>query len=54
MTACAYDKPVFVEDLVRNVALKIQDMKGVNSYCIEGENFESIHNHNAFAIVVSG
>jgi GTP cyclohydrolase I len=54
VTERAYDNPVFVEDLVRNVALKIQDMKGVNSYCIEGENFESIHNHNAFAIVVSG
>jgi len=54
VTERAYDNPVFVEDLVRNVALKIQDMAGVNSYRIEGENFESIHNHNAFAIVVSG
>ena len=54
VTERAYDNPVFVEDLVRNVALKIQDMEGVNSYLIEGENFESIHNHNAFAIVVSG
>ena len=54
VTERAYDNPVFVEDLVRNVALKIQDMKGVSSYRIEGENFESIHNHNAFAIVVSG
>ena len=54
VTERAFDNPVFVEDLVRNVALKIQDMEGVDSYRIEGENFESIHNHNAFAIVVSG
>lgn len=54
VTERAYDNPVFVEDLVRNVALKMQGMAGVSTFRIEGENFESIHNHNAFAIVISG
>mgnify|MGYP003677019828 CR=1 FL=1 len=54
VTERAYDNPVFVEDLVRNVALRLREMTGIESYRIEGENFESIHNHNAFAIVVSG
>ena len=54
VTERAFDNPVFVEDLVRNVALKIQGMNGIDRYRIEGENFESIHNHNAFGIVVSG
>ena len=54
VTERAYDNPVFVEDLVRNVALQMREMAGVEAYRIEGENFESIHNHNAFAVVVSG
>ncbi len=53
VTERAYDNPVFVEDLVRNVALKVCGLPGIASYWIEGENFESIHNHNAFAVVVS-
>ena len=54
VTERAYDNPVFVEDLVRNVALGVRDLPGVESYRVEAENFESIHNHNAFAVVVSG
>ena len=54
VTERAYDNPVFVEDLVRNVSLKMQGMNGIESFRVEGENFESIHNHNAFAIVISG
>jgi len=42
-------KPVFVEDLVRNVALKTGTRRGVSWYKVEAENFESIHNHNAYA-----
>ncbi len=53
VTEFAYDRPVFVEDLVRNVAVRLKKLKGVSSYQIEGENFESIHNHNAFALVIS-
>lgn len=54
VTERAYDNPVFVEDLVRNVALKVRQLPGISGYRIEGENFESIHNHNAFAVVMSG
>ncbi len=54
VTEQAYDNPVFVEDLVRNVAMRMRDMPGIKGYRIEGENFESIHNHNAFAVVVGG
>lgn len=52
VTERAYDNPVFVEDLVRNVALRMRDFSGISSFRVEGENFESIHNHNAFAVVV--
>ncbi len=54
VTERAYDHPVFVEDLVRNVAVKLRAMNGIDTFRIEGENFESIHNHNAFAVVVEG
>ncbi len=53
VTELAFDQPVFVEDLVRNVALKLKKLDGITAYRIEGENFESIHNHNAFAVVMS-
>ena len=53
VTELAYDNPVFVEDLVRNVALAMNDIQGVDSYEIEAENFESIHTHSAFALVKS-
>jgi GTP cyclohydrolase I len=53
VTERAYDNPVFVEDLVRNVAVKLRQDKRVTWYRIEAENFESIHNHNAFAVVES-
>ena len=52
VTEAAYENPVFVEDLVRNVAVRLKKLKGVSSFQIEGENFESIHNHNAFAVVI--
>lgn len=54
VTEQAYDNPVFVEDLVRNVAQKMREVSGIKRYRIEGENFESIHNHNAFAVVMGG
>jgi GTP cyclohydrolase I len=54
VTERAYDNPVFVEDLVRNVALKANEMSDINWYKVEAENFESIHNHNAYAVVVKG
>jgi GTP cyclohydrolase IB len=51
VTERAYENPVFVEDLVRNVALKLKAHSEVTWYKIEAENFESIHNHNAYACI---
>ena len=53
VTERAYDNPVFVEDLVRNVVLKLKDNKSITWYSVEAENFESIHNHNAYAHIES-
>lgn len=49
VTMQAYDNPVFVEDLVRNVAGRLQDDPRVAWYRVDVENHESIHNHNVFA-----
>jgi len=47
----AYANPVFVEDLVRNVALATERYNAFSWYRVEAENFESIHNHNAYAMI---
>ena len=49
VTEQAYDNPVFVEDLVRNVAERADAHAEITWYQVEAENFESIHNHNAYA-----
>ncbi len=54
VTERAYENPVFVEDLVRNVALKLNADRRVTWYKVEAENFESIHNHNAYACIEKG
>jgi len=51
VTEKAYQNPRFVEDIVRNLALKLNREERVDWYKVESENFESIHNHNAYAIV---
>jgi GTP cyclohydrolase IB len=51
VTEHAYDNPKFVEDLVRDVALALNQDKRVRAYIVEAENFESIHNHSAYALV---
>jgi len=51
VTEHAYENPVFVEDLVRNVALKLNAHPRVTWYRVEAENFESIHNHSAYACI---
>lgn len=51
VTMQAYDNPVFVEDLVRNVAMRLQDDERIQWFTVEVTNYESIHNHNAFALV---
>ena len=54
VTERAYDNPVFVEDLVRNVALQLNAHPDVTWYKVEAENQESIHNHNAYACIEKG
>jgi GTP cyclohydrolase IB len=53
VTERAYDNPKFVEDLVRDVAKTVGAIPEVKSYQVEAENFESIHNHSAWARIVS-
>jgi GTP cyclohydrolase I len=52
VTERAYDNPKFVEDMVRDVAVKFNADERIRSYTVESENFESIHNHSAYAMVV--
>jgi GTP cyclohydrolase I len=54
VTERAYENPVFVEDLVRNVALHLNAHPDVTWYKVEAENHESIHNHNAYACIEKG
>jgi GTP cyclohydrolase I len=54
VTERAYENPVFVEDLVRNVVLRLNAHPDVTWYKVEAENFESIHNHNAYASIEKG
>lgn len=54
VTERAYDNPVFVEDLVRNVAARSNEQENIYWYRVEAENFESIHNHNAYAMIEGG
>jgi len=51
VTEAAYEHPVFVEDLVRNIAQRTDSHPQITWYRIEAENFESIHNHNAWAMI---
>ncbi|MDH5484245.1 MAG: GTP cyclohydrolase FolE2 [Gammaproteobacteria bacterium] len=53
VTERAYDNPKFVEDMVRDVAARLNDDKRITSYILESENFESIHNHSAYAMIVN-
>ena len=51
VTERAYDNPKFVEDTVRDVAVALNKDKRVRAYVVEAENFESIHNHSAYALI---
>ncbi|HSS28721.1 MAG TPA: GTP cyclohydrolase FolE2 [Usitatibacter sp.] len=54
VTENAYDNPKFVEDMVRDVAARLNADKRIESYVVESENFESIHNHSAYAMIAGG
>jgi len=51
VTERAYDNPKFVEDMVRDVAARLNADERIRSYVLESENFESIHNHSAYALI---
>ncbi|MCP5155194.1 MAG: GTP cyclohydrolase I FolE2 [Ectothiorhodospiraceae bacterium] len=51
VTERAYDNPKFVEDMVRDVAQKLNADDRIVRYVVESENFESIHNHSAYALI---
>ncbi|HEY9277324.1 MAG TPA: GTP cyclohydrolase FolE2 [Methylotenera sp.] len=51
VTERAYDNPKFVEDMVRDVAAQLNAEKRIDAYTVESENFESIHNHSAYALI---
>jgi GTP cyclohydrolase I len=51
VTERAYDNPKFVEDMVRDIAAKLNSDDRISGYMVESENFESIHNHSAYALI---
>ena len=51
VTEHAYDHPAFVEDVVREVAVRLSQDRAIKWFSVEAENFESIHNHNAYAMI---
>ena len=51
VTERAYENPKFVEDVVRDVARRLNNEDRITGYVVEAENFESIHNHSAYALI---
>lgn len=51
ITEHAYDNPKFVEDMIRDVAAQLNAENRIDAYTLETENFESIHNHSAYAYI---
>jgi GTP cyclohydrolase I len=51
VTERAYDNPKFVEDTVRDIATRLNADERISAYAVESENFESIHNHSAYAMI---
>jgi GTP cyclohydrolase I len=51
VTEKAYNNPKFVEDLVRDIALELKNNQKIKAFTVEVENFESIHNHSAYAMI---
>jgi GTP cyclohydrolase IB len=54
VTERAYDRPRFVEDLVRGIAARMVGDSRFKAFSVAAENFESIHNHSAYAEIVRG
>ena len=51
VTEKAYENPKFVEDMVRDIAAQLNQDNRIKAYKVESENFESIHNHSAYAMI---
>ena len=51
ITEQSYDNPVFVEDIVRNIAVKLDNDSSITWFEVSSENYESIHNHSAYAVI---
>jgi GTP cyclohydrolase I len=51
VTENAYNNPKFVEDMVRDIAVHLNKDDRITAYTVESENFESIHNHSAYAMI---
>ena len=51
VTEQAFDNPKFVEDIIRDLAVALDNEDRITWYSIESENFESIHNHHAYALI---
>ena len=51
VTERAFNNPKFVEDMVRDVAARLNQEDRISAYVVESENFESIHNHSAYALI---
>ncbi len=54
VTEKAYENPMFVEDVVREIAKRLKTDRNITWFTVESENFESIHNHSAYAYVERG
>jgi len=54
VTEKAYENPMFVEDVVREIAKRLKRDRNITWFTVESENFESIHNHSAYAYVERG
>jgi len=54
VTEKAYENPKFAEDVVRSIAVQLNRDDNFTWYSVEAENFESIHNHSAYAFVEKG
>ena len=54
VTERAFTNPKFVEDIVRDIAKRLKEDDNITWYSVSAENFESIHNHSAFAEITSG
>jgi GTP cyclohydrolase I len=54
VTEKAFSNPKFVEDIVRDIAEKLKEDGNITWFSVSAENFESIHNHSAYASVTSG